>query len=555
MNPNQLDVSPARKRNWGWIVLLIALAALLIDVGLGLVFKAQLSQREQAKSRQWTTYSYPTPILPNQSYLRVFLVDALGRVWISTPSGAGLSMLNPDGAWTTYTTSNSALPPRNILALASDKTGRLAIMTSEGVSILSPDGNWTSLIRDNLPALFTAAHIEPYHMAFGAQGEIWITAGKFNELDMITRDGSWVSYYKYLPGWPLEVDNQGNVWIGGCFTHLRKLDSNGNWILLAMPGKTDEFGCYYSDSTDAAIDKQGRLWITADWDGLFMVDPGGKWTSYTDLLSTPFVYPYFLRYTFGSPNDEILRANKVAVDSRGNVWFTSIGPQPSANKDTIIAMNSLSKLSQSGRLISYLPIPSCFPPGVPDVNDPIIGLGIDTQDRVWIGRYSGIAVFDETSPFLPHTDLYTELVNFSAKVFWAQITGMGLILVSVFSFLSARALIDRASIVSFIAGLLGWFVFNSINKYFFDIVYFINAHFCPIYESDDPDCEFLISPGFMLFMVLLNVGISVFLFKTKRLWGMSGFLVAFIINTIFQAVLGQSGLTTKFFNVLLPFFL
>ena len=539
MQQNESTISPARKLNWERIILFAGLVLLLADLGLGLVLMAQRNPREQAKSRLSTSFAYPVPVPQNLAYLRTFAVDSLGRVWISTPPEGGLSMLNPDGSWTTYTTGNSQLPSDKILALASDESGRIAIMTSAGVSTLASDGTWISVLKDNLPPLFTDANIEPYSMAFGKQGEIWITADRFSTLYMLPGDGSWTSFDKPNASDSLQaVDRQGTVWIGGGFNGLFKQAGNGQWTFLPIPGKIQEYN--NGSIQDAAFDRLGWLWVAADRDGLFYIDSHGKWTSYTDLLRAPPYQPSSLQYSYGPADERVLRAQKIIPDSQGNVWFTSAGcviPIEDYYRrcDGEYSGQNLSKLTLDGRLITY---PSEYL-GLTDINDRITGLGVDEQGRVWIGHDSGVTLFDETSPFQAKTDLYTELVRLSVGIFWSETVAVWLILGVVLAFLSSRAMMDRGEMLWFIAGFLGWFVLNSLNRYFLTIAYSLNLRYCPFQESGAPDCASLYSLGLILFMMAVNLGIPLFLFKTRRLGGMWGFIIAFIMNTIMQFILGR----------------
>lgn len=566
MNSNLTDSFSTGKKNWGWFITLTALAALLIDLGACLVFMVRLSRCEQAKASQWSTYAYPSPVDEKLAYSRRFMVDALGRVWVSIPPDGGLSMLNPTGIWTTYTTQNSALPAGEILALASDKEGQIAVMTREGLSTLRPDGVWSSVIEGaELGQIFADQFIDLF-IAFGSQGDIWVNA--LTKVYKFQSDGSWTVYDYGYSQVLVDVDEQGTVWLGGDFAGLTRLDKTGQLQFFPMPGK--EGLEFIGDAIqDMAFDQQGRLWVAADLDGVFMVDPKGTWTSYTTYLGTSYLspsslYPFFLRYTYGPSDGKILRAENIAIDSQGDIWFTSNGfsvivdgSHYSGGFDYDPANNgyNLSKLTPAtGNLITY----SSGLFDLPNLNDRIIGLGIDQRDRIWIAHLSGVTVVDDTSPFNPKSDLFIDLIIFSAGVFWTQLVALGLIMALALSFLSAKSVLKGNTIISFLLGFSGWFILNSISKYWMPIAYYLNLHFCPFYESGYPDCGILFVPGLILFFVMLNIGIPVFLFKRKKLGSMSGFITAFIINLIIYILLGhlESETPTPLYLMpLIPFFI
>jgi len=56
--------------------------------------------------------------------------DEQGRVWVGTRGG--LSVLDPDGSWTTYSTANSGLANDRVNAIAIDGQGRVWVSTNVG---------------------------------------------------------------------------------------------------------------------------------------------------------------------------------------------------------------------------------------------------------------------------------------------------------------------------------------------------------------------------------------------------------------------------------------
>ncbi|MCU0373708.1 MAG: response regulator [Chitinophagaceae bacterium] len=78
---------------------------------------------------------------PGNNYIRSFLEDDAGKMWVGT-FGGGVSVFDPSsGKFTHYTHENSSLPSNYILDMAKDKMGNIYIGTSgEGLAILKKGG-------------------------------------------------------------------------------------------------------------------------------------------------------------------------------------------------------------------------------------------------------------------------------------------------------------------------------------------------------------------------------------------------------------------------------
>jgi streptogramin lyase len=542
------------KRQWGTILVIAIPILVVIDLLISILFTFQINQREQIIPSQWTTYSYPIDISRDKTYFILSTMDSLGRIWIGMPEEKGLRMLNPDGSWTTYTTQNSGLLSNKVQGLASDNTGRIAVASNKGISIRASDGTWTTLTKE-LPPEFPAAQAQVFLLAFGKNGNIWMSGQQY--VGVLSNNGKWSvypAYQGYAGVSSVLVDESGHFWVGGNAPVINRLDAKGEGTILSMPEKGDEFR---SDSIqDLAIDKQEQIWAATDFKGLFVIDPDDKWTSYTSLLKKPFLYLPYLTYKYG-PFERVLRAETVAADGKGNIWFVSINYGPAHEKDYgVNGAKLLCKLTSDGKLISYSPESS----GLPDANDWIKSLAVDNRDRLWIIHKTGITVFDDSSPFRPQTDLYTELIAFSAWAFWTKVAALALTIIWSLLFLYVRGGINRATIVMFIAGFCGWFILNITNNYIENIAVFLNSNFCPFYESGAPECFDIFAIGWFLFIVVLNIGIPIFLFKTKKQGSAAGFIIGFMANTVVYVVLGLFGGSRSFnyyptfYYLLLPFF-
>ncbi len=91
---------------------------------------------------------------PFDNWVTALFVDRQDRVWVGTEKGR-LSMLSPDGIWTSYSVyrhgleADPAYDDPQINAFAMDQQGRLWIGTSDGLFALEPNGNWLAFTQAN----------------------------------------------------------------------------------------------------------------------------------------------------------------------------------------------------------------------------------------------------------------------------------------------------------------------------------------------------------------------------------------------------------------------
>ena len=78
----------------------------------------------------------------NDSSIWALAFDEKDNPWIGTDEG--LSTMDADGKWTTYTTTNSGLNSELVQALLFDEKGNLWVGGDGGLSMLAPDGKWTT---------------------------------------------------------------------------------------------------------------------------------------------------------------------------------------------------------------------------------------------------------------------------------------------------------------------------------------------------------------------------------------------------------------------------
>jgi hypothetical protein len=96
-----------------------------------------------APDGSWTTYTSEDSGLVYNA-VHVLAIDEATRVWVGT-RWVGLSVLAPDGSWTTYTPDNSGLVDDCVEALAIDEAGRVWVGTQRnGLSVFAHDESWTT---------------------------------------------------------------------------------------------------------------------------------------------------------------------------------------------------------------------------------------------------------------------------------------------------------------------------------------------------------------------------------------------------------------------------
>jgi uncharacterized membrane protein YhaH (DUF805 family) len=80
----------------------------------------------------WSTYKQPDIGLVDD-WVPPLAVDGRGRVWVGTEGG--LKVLSPDGSWQSYTQANSGLGDDPVHALAVDSQGRVWAGTKNGLTV------------------------------------------------------------------------------------------------------------------------------------------------------------------------------------------------------------------------------------------------------------------------------------------------------------------------------------------------------------------------------------------------------------------------------------
>ncbi|HEY3474320.1 MAG TPA: two-component regulator propeller domain-containing protein, partial [Anaerolineales bacterium] len=204
-------------------------------------------------SRQWTTF----PTSRDWEGINALAIDSQDRIWVGTFDG--LLMFDRNGKETIYTQQNSGLVHNTVTALAVDRFDRVWIGTfGHGISVLDPDGRWTTYqggprrSDNNILTFF----VDP-------QDRIWI--GTVHGLRIMSADGTQTSntgsQWGILPSSIITVnsfvvDREDRMWIA-IAGRLVVVDSKNNsfttysWDNSGLPGVVNAL----------AIDTNDRLWI------------------------------------------------------------------------------------------------------------------------------------------------------------------------------------------------------------------------------------------------------------------------------------------------------
>jgi hypothetical protein len=197
-------------------------------------------------------------------------IDGQGRVWIGSNNYAlrdiGVNVLNPDGLWITYTTSNSGLVDGQINTIEVDPLSRIWIGTHGGINVVNPDGTWMTYTPSN--SILVDDDVRQF--VFGDQGQVWIITHS-NKIQLVDKNGEWTSPYKEstpdLGNVVLGIDRQNHLWVAGS-KGLGKLGSNGKWV---------QYNAYNSGWKEHSInslgfDTQERIYVITDLYGIIMLD-------------------------------------------------------------------------------------------------------------------------------------------------------------------------------------------------------------------------------------------------------------------------------------------
>lgn len=321
------------------VILMLVIASLACEAsGGGSATQTPTPTKRPTAKVTNTPEVQPTPTKdPNGPALpQPISADGSGIVCAGLRDG-GLSCLNKDGEWKTYTVENSDLPSNYISHGTTCPDDRIAVTNTDGVSFFDGE-KFENIAKDD--EYVTAAGI-----ACGDDGEIWIahfkgvshykdkkwityksdelaTGDSANDLVLsiaidtdhdkvwaltsrsvaLFEDDKWQVFQKgqgfegdvFFDA--LVLDSSGRPWVG-YGTGVYVYDNNA-WKLISKVG--------YESVKSMAFDAKGHLWLATQDDGAAVFD-GDHW----------------VHYNVEGKNLSSDHLNAVAGDSRGRVWLAS----------------------------------------------------------------------------------------------------------------------------------------------------------------------------------------------------------------------------------------
>lgn len=203
-----------------------------------------------------------------------------------------------DTSWTNYNTDNSPLPDNFVSDIAFGKDGSVWIGTWGGGLVHLKDGKWIIFNEDNSGLPNNLIN----NIAMDDEGVLWLAT----DGDICRFDGTnWKTIR--LPAdqniaLTIEVDHQGDIWIGTYDQGLYKYD--GRSVRKKWGGYKDmDFGV-----NDIAFDKDNTLWM-ATRIGILKYE-ADKWKLY-------------------DTSNSVLTSNlfyQLDMDSKGNLWAATYPP-------------------------------------------------------------------------------------------------------------------------------------------------------------------------------------------------------------------------------------
>lgn len=360
--------------------------------------------------QEWGSYTSNSG-LPYPNIERI-AVDQHNRLWATSYYG-GLSVLETDGQWLTYTPIPSS-GAYNIRAVEVDPQGRIWLATLDGVLAFNPPDPGSTQRREfptpTQPPPAPTPLPEPgsgwtrytiqnsklpsnmiYSIVIDGEDQVWI--GTISGLSVFSPDGSQVTYTiansPLLSGNinALTIDNQDRLWIGTCHG-LARLEADGTWKLFPP-----DQGLYHIEEVpegvrliypcieSLALDNEGILWMGNNPGGggsaVSVVDEDENWTIYIPENS-------------GLPEDHIYT---MAVDEQGQIWIGTMEGVSVLGDDDQWETISMDDLGIAGEYES------------------VTDMVFDDKDRLWIGTTAGLVVKDPDGNLTKYTSGDSDLIS------------------------------------------------------------------------------------------------------------------------------------------------
>jgi hypothetical protein len=320
--------------------------------------------------------------------------------------------------WTTYTNSNG-LPCANVPCIAIDKQGNEWF---GGCGLIKFDGaTWT--ILDTTNSNSPSNNINPIAIDLVGNKLVGWTKSNINGLSKF--DGtSWANFDSLPPVRTIDVDTQGNIWIGTFGSGVLKFDGT-TWTKYAV---SDGIAANYITCMD--VDKKNNIWVGCinygnngimDFGGVSKFD-GINWTTYDSTKGLAGMYvlsiaidsqnvKWFGTYRHGISrfDDSLWKTfstkeglvndvvSAIAVDQKGNKWFGTEGGGVSEFNGTAWTAYT----AKSGLYGNCL------------ADNNVYKIAIDHQNNKWFLLHaSGVSMLNDTAqPIIPPLSAYSEGID------------------------------------------------------------------------------------------------------------------------------------------------
>lgn len=255
----------------------------------------------------WETYTTGDGLADN--LINTITQSADGSIWFGTNKG-GVSRLDLDGRWTTFTVEDGLIA-NEIRSIAEAADGSIWFGTPNGATRLDADGNWTNFTTTN-----GLSDNSIQVIMSDMEDNIWFGTGK--GVSQLSPDRNWHTF--------LDESNDvntifqsadGAIWFGTYGFGASRYDSFGNWRNY---GEYDGLASSYVFSI--AQTEDGAMWFSTSG-GMSRLAIDGSWTT----------------FTIDSPS--ALEAPRTIIQtSDGALWMTALS-------------NGVSRLSPDGSWTTY----------------------------------------------------------------------------------------------------------------------------------------------------------------------------------------------------------
>jgi len=179
----------------------------------------------------WTTFTTKDGLADNAIASMIQSTD--GSIWFAMVRSAGVSRLDTKGQWTTFTT-NNGLVDNNVQAILQSADGNLWFATyDKGVSRLGMDGRWTTFTtKDGLVGNSMLS------IAQSADGALWFSAVNLDTrstgVSRLDTDGQWTTFMT-KDALPINAvssivqSTDGAMWFGMYEGGVSRLGKDGRW--------------------------------------------------------------------------------------------------------------------------------------------------------------------------------------------------------------------------------------------------------------------------------------------------------------------------------------